>query len=198
MAPVAARLAEAPRSTVPLIKDWSARRVACGASSPRRGAARKLPLQQGEKKNDDPLARKMAKLCDVYVNGRVRHRHRPRATDARHRQARNCRCAGPLLARRVDASARRSRIRRGRWSPIVGGEVPPSSRAQALAASRCAHRRRGIANTFCPAAHGHVGSRWSRRTSWARRRRSSMRPRARAGAVDAVCAKAVLGHATGR
>ena len=57
----------------------------------------------GEKKDDEALARKLAALCDVYVNDAFGTSHRAEATT--HGIARFARiaCAGPLLAAELDA-----------------------------------------------------------------------------------------------
>jgi phosphoglycerate kinase len=60
-------------------------------------------LNKGEKKNDEVLSRKMAALCDVYVNDAFGTAHRAEATT--HGMARFApkACAGPLLAAELDA-----------------------------------------------------------------------------------------------
>ena len=60
----------------------------------------------GEKKDDEKLARKMALLCDVYVNDAFGTAHRAEATT--HGLARfvGVACAGPLLAAELDALAK--------------------------------------------------------------------------------------------
>ena len=57
----------------------------------------------GEKKNDDALAKKMASLCDVYVNDAFGTAHRAEATT--HGMARYApiACAGPLMEAELDA-----------------------------------------------------------------------------------------------
>src|SRR3970282_329874 len=58
---------------------------------------------KGEKNNDEALARKIAALCDVYVNDAFGTAHRAEATT--HGVARFARvaCAGPLMAAELDA-----------------------------------------------------------------------------------------------
>ena len=57
----------------------------------------------GEKKNDEALAKKMASLCDVYVNDAFGTAHRAEATT--HGMARYApiACAGPLMEAELDA-----------------------------------------------------------------------------------------------
>ena len=93
----------------------------------------------GEKKNDPELVKKMAKLCDVYVNDAFGTAHRAQATtDGLAREA-EVACAGPLLAKEIKAltkavaEAKRPLVD----TLIVGG---------------------GIANTFLLAEGHHIGT----------------------------------------
>ena len=161
MAPVAARLAELLGRPVPLVKDW----VGDGAwhAALRPGDVVLLEncrFNKGEKKNDDALARKMAKLCDVYVNDAFGTAHRAEATThgiARHATVA---CAGPLLAAEVDALGKALAHPARPLVAIVGGAKVSTKLTvlKALAAKVDALIvGGGIANTFVLAAHGHVG-----------------------------------------
>jgi phosphoglycerate kinase len=57
----------------------------------------------GEKKNSDELAKKMAALCDVYVNDAFGTAHRAEATTHGIAKFAKVACAGPLLAAELDA-----------------------------------------------------------------------------------------------
>ncbi len=57
----------------------------------------------GEKKNSDDLAKKMAALCDVYVNDAFGTAHRAEATTHGIAKFAKLACAGPLLAAELDA-----------------------------------------------------------------------------------------------
>jgi phosphoglycerate kinase len=57
----------------------------------------------GEKKNSDELAKKMAMLCDVYVNDAFGTAHRAEATTHGIAKFAKIACAGPLLAAELDA-----------------------------------------------------------------------------------------------
>ena len=57
----------------------------------------------GEKKNNEDLARKYAALCDVYVNDAFGTSHRAEATTEGVAHFAKCACAGPLLAREIEA-----------------------------------------------------------------------------------------------
>ena len=75
LAPVAARLGELLGRPVPLLADWT------GGVEVAPGEVVMLEncrVNKGEKKNDEALARKMALLCDVYVNDAFGTAHRDR------------------------------------------------------------------------------------------------------------------------
>jgi phosphoglycerate kinase len=57
----------------------------------------------GEKKNADELAKKMAALCDIYVNDAFGTAHRAEATTHGMAKFAKVACAGPLLAAELDA-----------------------------------------------------------------------------------------------
>jgi phosphoglycerate kinase len=63
-------------------------------------------VNKGEKKNSDELARKMAALCDVYVNDAFGTAHRAEATTYGIAKFAPIACAGPLLAAELDALGR--------------------------------------------------------------------------------------------
>src|SRR5690606_8805422 len=60
----------------------------------------------GEKKNDPALARKMAALCDIYVNDAFGTAHRAEATTYGMAEFAPVACAGPLLEAELDALGR--------------------------------------------------------------------------------------------
>jgi phosphoglycerate kinase len=100
LAPVAERLAQLLKAKVPLIRDW------VDGVDVKPGQVVMLEncrVNKGEKKDDEALARKIAALCDVYVNDAFGTAHRAEATT--HGVARFARvaCAGPLMAAELDA-----------------------------------------------------------------------------------------------
>jgi len=100
LAPVAERLAQLLKANVSLIKDW------LDGVDVKPGQVVMLEncrVNKGEKKDDEALARKIAALCDVYVNDAFGTAHRAEATT--HGVARFARvaCAGPLMAAELDA-----------------------------------------------------------------------------------------------
>ena len=100
LAPVAARLAELLGQSVELKSDWvDGVDVAPGQVV----LLENCRVNVGEKKNDDALAQKMAKLCDVYVNDAFGTAHRAEATTHGIAKFAPVACAGPLLAAELDA-----------------------------------------------------------------------------------------------
>jgi phosphoglycerate kinase len=63
-------------------------------------------VNKGEKKDDEALARKMAALCDVYVNDAFGAAHRAEATTHGIARFAKVACAGPLMAAELDALGR--------------------------------------------------------------------------------------------
>jgi phosphoglycerate kinase len=101
LAPIAKRLAELLGRPVPLVRDW-----VNGGFTVKPGEAVMLEncrVNKGEKKNDEALARKMAALCDVYVNDAFGTAHRAEATTHGIAKFAPVACAGPLMAAELDA-----------------------------------------------------------------------------------------------
>jgi len=101
LAPIAKRLSELIRRPVPLIKDW-----VDGGFTVKPGEVVMLEncrVNKGEKKNDEALAKKMAALCDIYVNDAFGTAHRAEATTHGIAKFAPVACAGPLMAAELDA-----------------------------------------------------------------------------------------------
>jgi len=78
----------------------------------------------GEKKNDEALSRKMAKLCDVYVNDAFGTAHRAEATTHGIAKFAPIACAGPLLEAELDALGRAlSNPKRPMVAIVAGSKV---------------------------------------------------------------------------
>ena len=161
LAPVARRLSELLDVAVPLIKDWVDGGPWHSALKP--GAVVLLEncrFNKGEKADDDALARKMAKLCDVYVNDAFGTAHRAEATTHGIAKHAPVACAGPLMTAELDALGRALASPARPLVAIVGGSKVSTklTALKALAAKVDALVvGGGIANTFILAAHGHVG-----------------------------------------
>jgi len=102
LAPVAQRLSELLGVPVPVKAGW----IDAGDVAPAAGQIVLLEncrLNKGEKKNDDALARKIAALCDVYVNDAFGTAHRAEATTHGVAKYAPVACAGPLMAAEIEA-----------------------------------------------------------------------------------------------
>lgn len=100
LAPVARRLGDLLGFEVPLVRDW----LDGAAVSPGQAVLlENTRFNRGEKKNSDDLARKMASLCDVYVNDAFGTAHRAEASTHGIAKYAPIACAGPLLAAEIDA-----------------------------------------------------------------------------------------------
>jgi phosphoglycerate kinase len=103
LAPVAARLGELLGRSVPLRTGWvDGVAVAPGELV----VLENCRLNKGEKKNDPALAKKMAALCDVFVNDAFGTAHRAEASTYGIAEFARIACAGPLLGAEVDAITR--------------------------------------------------------------------------------------------
>jgi len=104
LAPVAHRIAEILNRKVPLISDW-----VDGGFDLQPGDLVLLEncrVNVGEKKNSEALAKKIAALCDVYVNDAFGTAHRAEATTHGVARFAPIACAGPLMAAELDALSR--------------------------------------------------------------------------------------------
>ena len=100
LAPVAQRMGELLGCEVPLRSNWvEGVEVMPGHVV----LLENCRINQGEKKNSDELARKMAALCDIYVNDAFGTAHRAEATTHGIAKYAKIACAGPLLAAELDA-----------------------------------------------------------------------------------------------
>jgi phosphoglycerate kinase len=99
--PIALRIADLLGRKVPLISNWveGGVKVAPGEVV----LLENCRVNKGEKKNDDGLAKKIAELCDVYVNDAFGTAHRAEATTHGVAKYAKVACAGPLMAAELDA-----------------------------------------------------------------------------------------------
>ena len=104
LAPVAHRIAEILNRKVPLISNW-----VDGGFDLQPGDLVLLEncrVNVGEKKNSEVLSKKIAALCDVYVNDAFGTAHRAEATTHGVARFAPIACAGPLMAAELDALSR--------------------------------------------------------------------------------------------
>jgi phosphoglycerate kinase len=101
--PIAKHLAKLLNRDVPLKRDW----VDGVQVNPGQVVLlENCRFNKGEKKNDEALSKKMAALCDVYVNDAFGTAHRAEATTAGIARFAPVACAGPLLAAEIEALGR--------------------------------------------------------------------------------------------
>jgi len=157
LAPIAERLGELLGRVVPLKKDW------VGGVEVGRGELVVLEncrLNKGEKKNDPALAKKMAALCDVFVNDAFGTAHRAEATTYGIAEFATIACAGPLLAAEIDAITRALARPARPLVAIVAGSKVSTKLAILQSLARNVDRLivgGGIANTFLLAVGLPIG-----------------------------------------
>ena len=157
LAPIAQRLSELLATAVPLKRDW------VDAVDVKPGAVVLLEncrCNKGEKKNDAALARKMASLCDVYVNDAFGTAHRAEATTHGIAKYAPVACAGPLLAAELDALGKALRNPRRPLIAIVAGSKVSTKLTILKSLAEKVDQLivgGGIANTFILAAGYAIG-----------------------------------------
>ena len=157
LAPVARRLSELLGKEVALVRNW--------VDGVQVNPGQVVLLENcrcnvGEKKNNPELARKMAALCDVYVNDAFGTAHRAEATTEGMARFAPVACAGPLLEAELDALGRALENPKHPMVAIVGGSKVSTklSILQALAGKvDQLVVGGGIANTFMLAAGLPIG-----------------------------------------
>ena len=161
MAPVAQRLSELLGAPVPLVKDWIDGGPWHAALKP--GSVVLLEncrFNKGEKKDDEGLARKMASLCDVYVNDAFGTAHRAEATTHGIAKFAPVACAGPLMAAELDAlGAALANPKRPLVAIVAGSKVSTKLTVLKELAKKVDVLivGGGIANTFILAENGKIG-----------------------------------------
>src|SRR5262249_18023868 len=104
LAPVAKRLSQLLGRDVPLISgDWT---QGVDVKPGQLVLLENCRFNRGEKKDDEALARRMAALCDGFVNDAFGTAHRREATTHGIARFAKAACAGPLLAAELEALGR--------------------------------------------------------------------------------------------
>lgn len=117
-------------------------------------------VNPGEKKNGDALARKIAALCDVYVNDAFGTAHRAEATTYGIAKFAPIACAGPLMAAELDALGKALLAPARPMVAIVAGSKVSSKLSILKALSDKVDNLivgGGIANTFMLASGLKIG-----------------------------------------
>jgi phosphoglycerate kinase len=157
LAPVARRLSELLGEDVPLVRNWL---DGVDVEPGRAVLLENCRFNKGEKKNDDVLARKIAGLCDIYVNDAFATAHRAEATTHGVAQHAPVACAGPLLARELEALGKALESPRRPLVAIVGGAKVSTKLTVLAKLSEKVDQLivgGGIANTFMLAAGMKIG-----------------------------------------
>lgn len=129
--PVASHLAELLQREVTLVTDYLDNPASVAAGNGAVVLLENVRINTGEKADDEVLARQYAALCDVFVMDAFGTAHRAQAST--HGVARFAAqaCAGPLLARELEALERSLHAPERPMLAIVGG-AKVSSKLQVL------------------------------------------------------------------
>ena len=157
LAPVAKRLGELLGRQVPLVANWvEGVKVEPGQVV----LLENCRVNKGEKKNNEALARKMAALCDIYVNDAFGTAHRAEGTTHGMAQFAPIACAGPLLAAEIDAIGKALEAPKRPLVAIVAGSKVSTKLTILKSLSQNVDQLivgGGIANTFMLAAGLSIG-----------------------------------------
>ncbi len=155
--PVARRLSELLGVEVPLERDWL---DGVEVDAGRAVLLENCRFNTGEKKNDEGLSRRIAALCDVYVNDAFATAHRAEATTHGVARFAPVACAGPLMAAEIEALTKALHDPARPMIAIVGGsKVSTKLTILASLAEKVDQLivGGGIANTFMLAAGLPIG-----------------------------------------
>ncbi|MCZ6658938.1 MAG: phosphoglycerate kinase [Gammaproteobacteria bacterium] len=155
--PIALRLSELLGEDVPLIANLEA----AGSLNSRVALLENVRFLEGEKANDDDLARRLAALGEVFVMDAFATAHRVQASTVGVAGYAATACAGPLLAAELDALARALENPKRPLVVIVGGAKVSTKLAVLQTLGDIADRiivGGGIANTFIAAKNHNVGA----------------------------------------
>lgn len=157
LAPVATHMSKLLGQDIELKKDWL-EGVDSGANVI---MLENVRFNVGEKKNDDALAEKMAKLCDVYVMDAFGTAHRAQASTHGVAKYAPIACAGPLLANELEALAKALDNPARPMVAVVGGAKVSTKLTVLESLSKVCDQLivgGGISNTFVAARGYNVGN----------------------------------------
>jgi phosphoglycerate kinase len=157
LAPVAKRLGELLGREVPLLANWvDGVSVAPGQVV----LLENCRVNVGEKKNSPELAKKMAALCDIFVNDAFGTAHRAEGTTYGIAEYAKIASAGPLLAAEIDAITKALAQPQRPLAAIVAGSKVSTKLTILKSLSEKVDQLivgGGIANTFMLAAGLKIG-----------------------------------------
>ena len=157
MAPVAKHLSELLGQPVPVEQSWT---KGLEQANGELVMLENVRFNPGEKKNDDTLARGYARLCDIFVMDAFGTAHRAQASTHGVAKYAPEACAGPLLARELDALEKAVASPAPPVAAIVGGSKVSTKLMVLETLSDQVDQLivgGGIANTFLAAAGKPVG-----------------------------------------
>ena len=158
LAPVAKRLSELLGIEVPLLQDWLNGAIAVEAGNV--VLLENCRFNVGEKADDEALARRIAALCDVYVNDAFGTAHRAEATTHGVAKFAKVACAGPLMSAELDALTKAlANPQRPLVAIVAGSKVSTKLTILGALAKKVDQLivGGGIANTFLLAAGKPIG-----------------------------------------
>ena len=157
LAPVASCLSRLLGREVPLIRNWLG---GVDLEANDIVLCENVRFEKGETGNDDELARRMAALCNVYVNDAFATAHRAQASTHGLAKYVPVACAGPLLIAELKALTRALRDPARPLVAVVGGAKVSTKLALLETLSEKVDRLivgGAIANTFLKAAGHAIG-----------------------------------------
>ena len=158
LAPVAKRLSEILGFQVPLVSQWAENGV--DVKPGKVVLLENARGNKGEKKDSEDLSRKIASLCDVYVNDAFGTAHRAEATTHGAARFAKVAAAGPLMAAELDALTKSLSSPARPLVAIVAGSKVSTKLSVLAELSKKVDRLivgGGIANTFLLAAGKPIG-----------------------------------------
>ena len=199
LAPVAKRLSELLGVPVPLKTNWV---EGVDVKPGQVVLLENCRVNKGEKKNDETLARKMAALCDIYVNDAFGTAHRAEASTHGIARYAPVACAGPLMAAELEALGKALTVPKRPLVAIVAGSKVSTKLSILGELAKKVDQLivgGGIANTFMLAEGLPVGKSLIEANLVGEAKRIIEAMRAKGGAVpipeDVVCAKEFSAHA---
>jgi phosphoglycerate kinase len=157
LAPIAAKLAELLKTKIPLLKDWV---EGVDVEPGQVVLLENCRVNKGEKADDEKLAKRIAALCDVYVNDAFGTAHRAEATTHGAARFAKLACAGPLMAAELDALGKAlANPKRPLVAIVAGAKVSTKLTVLAALAKKVDQLvvGGGIANTFLLAQGKPIG-----------------------------------------
>lgn len=158
LAPVAARLTQLLGSNVDLVSDW---RDGVTLDNGEVVLLENVRFNEGEKKNEDAIAKAYASLCDVFVMDAFGTAHRAQASTHGVAKFAPVACAGPLLSGELEALEKALANPARPMVAVVGGSKVSTKLTVLDALSKIVDVMvvgGGISNTFVASAGNEVGN----------------------------------------